>query len=61
MNANFTRWTNPLLGENAETVYKEMYGEEGRNFLHILESSPYEITVVSRLIAHLEKMRGGKE
>lgn len=61
MNANITRWTNPILGEGADTVYTEMYGDEGRNFLHVLESSPYEIAVVSRLIAYLEKVRGGKQ
>lgn len=60
MNANFTRWTNPILGEGADAVYTEMYGETGKNFLSVLESSPYEIAVVSRLIAYLEKVRGGK-
>lgn len=61
MNAKITRWTNPLLGENAEDVYTEMYGDEGKNFIHVLESSPYEIAVVSRLAAHLQKVRGGKQ
>lgn len=60
MNANFTRWTNPILGEGADVVYTEMYGETGKIFLNVLESSPYEIAVVSRLIAYLEKVRGGK-
>lgn len=61
MNANITRWTNPILSEGAEAVYTEMYGDEGKDFIHVLESSPYEIAVVSRLIAYLEKVRGGKE
>ncbi len=57
MNANITRWTNPILGDGADVIYMEMYGDEGKNFLHVLESSPYEIAVVSRLIAYLEKVR----
>ena len=61
MNANFTRWTNPILGEGTDLVYAEMYGDEGKNFLHVLESSPYEIAVVSRLIVYLQKVRGGKQ
>ena len=61
MNANITRWTNPILGEGADAVYTEMYGDDGKNFIHVLESSPYEIAVVSRLIAYLEKGRGGKQ
>ena len=59
MNTNFTRWTNRILGQAAENVYTDVYGEDGEEFLHILESSPYEIAVISRLIAHLPKMRGG--
>lgn len=61
MNANFTRWTSPILGQEAEIVYSDAYGEDGKEFLHILESSPYEIAVVSRLIAYLQKVRGGKQ
>ncbi len=61
MNANITRWTNPILGEGVNTIYTGIYGDEGEDFLHVLESSPYEIAVVSRLIAYLEKVRGGKQ
>lgn len=61
MNANITRWKNPILGEGADAVYTEVYGDQGKNFLHVLESSPYEIAVVSRLIAYLEMVRGGKQ
>lgn len=60
MNTNFTRWTSPILGQEADTVYARVYGDEGESFLHVLESSPYEIAVVSRLIAYLDVVRGGK-
>lgn len=61
MNANFTRWTSPILGQEAEAVYTGIYGNEGEDFLHVLETSPYEIAVVSRLIAYLQKVKGGEQ
>lgn len=61
MNANFTRWTSPILGQEAEAVYTGIYGNEGVDFLRVLETSPYEIAVVSRLIAYLQKVKGGEQ
>lgn len=61
MNTNFTRWTNPILGQEAQKEYLDVYGQDGVEFLHILESSPYEIAVVSRLLAHLQKVKGGEQ
>ena len=62
MNTNFTRWTSPVLGEEADKVYMKVYGENGKRFLDILESSPYEIAVISRLIAYMEnKKREGSQ
>lgn len=61
MNTNFTRWTNPILSQEAETIYTDIYGNEGADFLHVLETSPYEIAVVSRLIAYLQKVKGREQ
>lgn len=61
MNANFTRWTSPILGREAEAIYTGIYGNEGTDFLRVLETSPYEIAVVSRLIAYLQKVKGGEQ
>lgn len=61
MNTNFTRWTNPILGQEVQKEYSDVYGQDGVEFLHILESSPYEIAVVSRLLAHLQKVKGGEQ
>lgn len=61
MNANFTRWTSPILGQEAEAVYTGIYGNEGEDLLRVLETSPYEIAVVSRLIAYLQKVKGGEQ
>lgn len=62
MNAVFTnrtRWTSPILGEGAEALYERAYGESGQTFLKVLEASPYEIAVISRMIAYLKQK--GKE
>ena len=61
MNAIYSRWTSPILGQGAENIYSNVYGENGKSFIGILESSPYEIAVISRMIAYLnEKKRGEK-
>lgn len=57
MNANFTRWTSPILGEEAEAVYSGAYGENGNAFVNVLETSPYEIAVISRMIAYLQSKK----
>lgn len=57
MNTNFTRWTCPILGEDAKSVYSGSYGENGNSFVDILETSPYEIAVISRMIAYLQNRK----
>ncbi len=57
MNANFSRWTSPILGKSAEKVYSEVYGDLGDGFIHILENSPYEIAVISRMVAYLNRKK----
>lgn len=61
MDANFTRWTSPILGEEAESLYKRAYGEDGVGFVSILETSPYEIAVISRMIAYLHSKKEGEK
>ena len=58
MKVSETRWTSPILGQQAQTVYGELYGPSGRRFLELLETAPYEITVLSRLLACLHRKRG---
>ena len=55
MNTNFARWPSPILGQDAETVYTTAYGDKGIDFLRVLETSPYEIAVVSRLIVYMQR------
>ncbi len=60
MNTKFNRWTNPVLDEKAADMYAEEYGENGKSYIRMLEDSPYEIAVVSRLIAYLGVLKGEK-
>lgn len=53
MNTNFVSWNNPVIHDDTRKLYENLYGENGSRYLSILESSPREIAVISRLIAHL--------
>ncbi len=53
MNMNFTKFSAPVLDNTAQELYSNLYGEAGERILEILNSSPDEITVISRLIAYL--------
>lgn len=54
MNIN-TRFSSPVLGPQAKEVYSETYGEEASGFVDVLEPSPLEVGVVSRLMAFLHQ------
>ena len=53
MNTNFVGWNNPVIHDDTHKLYEDLYGENGSRYLAILESSPREIAVISRLLAHL--------
>lgn len=53
MNVNFTRWACPVLDQDAEDSYVRVFGDVGKDYIHVLETSKHEIAVVSRLIIHL--------
>ena len=48
-----------MLGEEARALYARLYGANGRRFADILDTSPDEIAVVSRLIAYLAQREEG--
>ena len=54
MNMNFARFSAPVLGADAQGLYTKLYGEAGDRFVDILNTSPDEIAVISRLIAYLK-------
>lgn len=47
----------PVLGEDAHMLYSKLYGAAGEKLLDVLDMSPNEIAVISRLIAYLKDRR----
>lgn len=60
MNMNFAKFPAPVLGDNVQELYTKLYGDAGERFVDILNTSPNEIAVISRLIAYLEEKKGEK-
>ena len=60
MNMNFAKFTAPVLGEDTQELYSELYGDAGNKFVDVLSSSPDEIAVVSKMIAFLNKQKEAK-
>lgn len=61
MSVNFAKFCAPVLGEETQELYNKLYGESGEKFVDILNSSPNEIAVISRLIAYLRAKTKGAE
>lgn len=51
------KFPTPALNEDARELYSKLYGDAGERFIGILDSSPDEIAVISRLIAYLNAKR----
>ena len=61
MTAGCFTWNNPVISDDAHKQYEKLYGQEGSRYLSVLESSPLEIAVLSRLIAYLTLLKEGTE
>ena len=59
MQANNIRWANPLLNEDASTLFGAIYGENAQVILCVLEHSPYEIALISILLTFYNKLKRG--
>lgn len=57
MKANFTRWPSPILNDDASNLFAESYGDNAQNFLCVLSNSPYEIALLSALLAYLNAIK----
>ncbi len=57
MNANFG-WTSPIMGQDAQVLYRKLYGDNGEGFIPILDDCPPEVAVLSRLAAYLKDRQG---
>lgn len=60
MTMNFTKFPTPVLGDEARKLYSRLYGDAGEQFVDILNTSPDEIAVISRLIVYLKEKKGDK-
>ena len=49
------KFPSPTMDETAQDLYTELYGDAGARFVGILNSSPNEIAVISRLIAYTDE------
>ena len=63
MNLSFTKYfapkfSSPAMDDGAQALYSKLYGENGKMFVEILNTSPDEIAVISRLIANLAEKKG---
>lgn len=59
MNVSVTKHSAPGMEEEAVELYTKLYGNAGERFVEILNESPNEIAVISRLIAYLKDKKGG--
>lgn len=57
MNMNF-KFSAPVLGDEIQELYTKLYGDDGKRFIELLNISPNEIAVISRLIAYLKEKKG---
>lgn len=58
INMNSTKFPSPVLGDDTQELYAKLYGNAGEKFVEILNTSPNEIAVISRLIAYLMEKKG---
>lgn len=57
---NIAKFSTPVLGEDTKELYIKLYGAAGERFFSILDTSPNEIAVVSKLIAYMKEKRGAE-
>ena len=58
MKMNYAKFPAPVLGGDTQSLYDRLYGDAGEHFVDILNASPDEIAVISRLIAYLADKKG---
>ena len=56
-NFNFS---NPIINSRMKDIYTDAYGDNGAEFVNILEECPYEVAVLSRLTAYLKSRVKGR-
>jgi len=57
MYMNFAKFSAPVMDDNTQALYSKLYGNAGERFVDILNTSPDEIAVISRMIAYLTERK----
>lgn len=57
MYMNFAKFSAPVMDDNTQALYSKLYGDAGERFVNILNTSPDEISVISRMIAYLTEKK----
>ena len=57
MYMNFAKFSAPVMDDNSQALYSKLYGNAGERFVDILNTSPDEIAVISRMIAYLTERK----
>lgn len=53
------KFSSAVLSDETRNIYTKLYSEAGEKFVDILDDSPDEIAVISRLIAYLAEKKEG--
>lgn len=54
---NFAKFSAPVMDDNTQALYSKLYGDAGERFVDILNTSPDEIAVISKMIAYLTERK----
>lgn len=57
MYMNFAKFSAPVMDDNTQALYSKLYGNAGERFVDILNTSPDEIAVISKMIAYLTERK----
>ena len=58
---NYTRWSNPFLGEKATSLFEKNYPDFAIDMDTCLEDAPKEIALLSRLLIYLQMLQQKEE
>lgn len=57
---NIVDFSNPIINSRMKTLYTEIYGKNGADFINILEDCPLEVAVLSLLTAYVKSRIKGR-
>ncbi|MCR5587683.1 MAG: hypothetical protein K6F77_09180 [Lachnospiraceae bacterium] len=55
------QWDSPFLGGEVGDIYNKTYGNEGKSYAKVLNTSPVDHSVISRLILYIQNEINGRD